>query len=70
MIKERIVPEHKEKYVVCDYCGREIDDYSHTSIESKKGAKAKHFHSMHAGGSKGTVKITCLEEHETREGSD
>ena len=59
MIKERIVPEHKEKYIVCDYCGEEITDYSHTSFGDKI-----HLHSMYAGGSKGRVKKTCLELYE------
>jgi ribosomal protein L31 len=61
MIKERIVPKHIEKYIVCDYCGEEIDDYSSSSKTYKNGDPDKHFHSMYAGGSKGTVKKTCLD---------
>lgn len=64
MIKERIVPEHTEKYIECDFCGKKIDDYSSTSMTYKNGDPDKHFHSMYAGGMKGTVKKTCLDLYE------
>ncbi len=59
MIKERIVPEHKKQYVVCDYCKEEITDYTSISTHGKTGTPIKHFHSMYVGGSKGEVKETC-----------
>ena len=58
MIKERTITQ---KYIVCDYCGEEIDDHSSISIDYKNGLKTKHFHSMYAGGSKGRVKTTCYD---------
>lgn len=67
MEKERIDPEHTEKYIVCDYCGQEIDDYSWASKTYGNGEPEKHFHSMYAGGNKGRVKKTCLDLFEERE---
>lgn len=66
MEKERIVPEHTRKYIVCDYCWDEIDDHSSTSKTYENG-DVKHFHSMYAGGSKGRVKKTCLDLFEEKE---
>lgn len=54
-----------EEIIMCSYCGMKIDDYSYVTVTHKN--KSKHFHSMHSGGAKDTVKITCLEEHEMRE---
>jgi len=55
MFKKRIVPEHEETFIVCDYCGEEITDYSYTSSGDE------HYHSMYAGGVFGTVEKTCLD---------
>ncbi len=57
MIKKRIIPEHEETYIVCNYCGEEIIDYSFTR------AGDKHFHNMKAGGVKGTINKTCRDSH-------
>jgi len=38
----------------CDYCKKEITDYSSSTLELKDGS-SKHFHSMYKG------KPTCLE---------
>ena len=63
MWKKRLIPEHIEEYKVCDYCGEEITDYSSTSFSPGN----KHFHSMYAGGHKGTVKKTCLDLYQEQE---
>ena len=60
MIKKRIVPEHEESYIVCDFCGDEINDYSH-AIKRYENKEKKHFHSVYAGGKKGNVKKTRLD---------
>jgi len=60
MIKKRIVPEHEEEYMVCDYCEEEITDYSYMTCGSDRKPN-KHFHTMRVGGSKGSVEKTCLE---------
>lgn len=41
---------------VCDYCGKDITDYSHTGTEDTKTGKKRDFHSMYTG------RKTCLEK--------
>lgn len=50
--------EMKEVAVIyCDYCRKQIADYSYTTLEQPDGS-AKHFHSMYTG------EPTCLELHQ------
>lgn len=67
MWKTRIIPEHEERYEVCDWCKEEITDSTSVSVRPK-GIKPMedgemHFHDMHAGGSKGRVDVTCYEKY-------
>lgn len=63
--KTRIVPEHKEEYLVCDWCGEELKDYTTATLTYPDGSE-KHFHKMYAGGTKGNVKKPCLDFYEEK----
>ena len=51
----------KTRVVYCDYCKKEINDYSHT-VKTYNNKREKHFHSMYKEGEK-----NCLEKYEEKE---
>jgi len=63
MIKEKIVPEHKEPCLVCDFCGEEINDSSHTAICFKSDHPDMHFHHIHTFTAGGFARKTCFEKY-------
>lgn len=60
MIKEKM---RKCFIKYCDYCGKEINDYSSTTLTHKINKTEKHFHSMYTIENKG---ITCLTLYEQK----